>query len=148
MDLSDLYLSSLSFVGQVPNMYNNCLKVERTHCCFQTFIFHLNLYPLSFVGQVPNMAEIQSRLAYVSCVRQLEQVKDSNLCEYIRPPIDSFRTLQFGRFDEIYVSYCKKKSTPNHRLLFYICQHVQEKSLLYMRPKLEVWHPWSTINAL
>ena len=50
------------------------------------------------------MAEIQSRLAYVSCVRQLESVKNSDLCEYIRPPIDKFMTLQFGSFDDIMVS--------------------------------------------
>ena len=48
------------------------------------------------------MAEIQSRLAYVSCVRQLEMVKSSEFCEYIRPPIDKYATLQFGSFDEIY----------------------------------------------
>ena len=50
------------------------------------------------------MAEIQSRLAYVSCVRQLEQVKHATYCEYIRPPIDRYQTLQFGCFDEIHVS--------------------------------------------
>ena len=50
------------------------------------------------------MAEIQSRLAYVSCVRQLEVVKKSAYCEYIRPPIDRFKTMDFGKFDEIYVS--------------------------------------------
>lgn len=50
------------------------------------------------------MAEIQSRLAYVSCVRQLEVVKNSSYCEYIRPPIDRFKTMDFGKFDEIYVS--------------------------------------------
>lgn len=54
--------------------------------------------------QVPDMAEIQSRLAYVSCVRQLEVVKKSSYCEYIRPPIDRFKTMDFGKFDEIYVS--------------------------------------------
>lgn len=54
--------------------------------------------------QVPDMAEIQSRLAYVSCVRQLEVVKKSAYCEYIRPPIDRFKTMDFGKFDEIYVS--------------------------------------------
>ena len=43
------------------------------------------------------------RLAYVSCVRQLEEVKSSDYCEYIRPPIDRYRTLQFGSFDEIKV---------------------------------------------
>jgi hypothetical protein len=51
------------------------------------------------------MAEIQSRLAYVSCVRQLDHVKNCDYCEYIRPPIDKYATLQFGRFDEIAVSW-------------------------------------------
>ena len=39
-------------------------------------------------SQVPNLTEIQSRLAYVSCIRQLEAVKADGSCEYIRPPID------------------------------------------------------------
>ncbi|XP_060559524.1 patatin-like phospholipase domain-containing protein 7 isoform X2 [Ruditapes philippinarum] len=51
--------------------------------------------------RVPDMQEIQSRLAYVSCIRQLELVKNSDYCEYIRPPIDKYGTLQFGSFDEI-----------------------------------------------
>lgn len=55
-------------------------------------------------SQVLNMAEIQTRLAYVCCVRQLESVKNSDYCEYIRPPIDRYRTLEFGKFDEIAVS--------------------------------------------
>lgn len=50
------------------------------------------------------MAEIQSRLAYVCCVRHLESVKNSDYCEYIRPPIDRYRTLEFDKFDEIAVS--------------------------------------------
>nr|KAF6481557.1 patatin like phospholipase domain containing 6 [Molossus molossus] len=52
--------------------------------------------------KVPDMAEIQSRLAYVSCVRQLEVVKSSSYCEYLRPPIDCFKTMDFGKFDQIY----------------------------------------------
>ena len=48
--------------------------------------------------------KFQSRLAYVSCVRQLESVKNSDYCEYIRPPIDKYQTLQFAAFDEIFVS--------------------------------------------
>ncbi|KAG8519261.1 Neuropathy target esterase [Galemys pyrenaicus] len=52
--------------------------------------------------KVPDMAEIQSRLAYVSCVRQLEVVKSSSYCEYLRPPIDRFKTMDFGKFDQIY----------------------------------------------
>ncbi|CAF3432687.1 unnamed protein product [Rotaria socialis] len=51
--------------------------------------------------KVPELSEIQTRLAYVSCQRQLEIVKNSNYCEYLRPPIDRYRTLQFGSFDEI-----------------------------------------------
>uniref|UniRef100_A0A8C7UBK5 lysophospholipase n=1 Tax=Oncorhynchus mykiss TaxID=8022 RepID=A0A8C7UBK5_ONCMY len=57
--------------------------------------------PLSEKVQVLNMAEIQTRLAYVCCVRQLELVKDSEYCECIRPPIDHYGTLEFGKFDEI-----------------------------------------------
>nr|XP_033815856.1 patatin-like phospholipase domain-containing protein 7 [Geotrypetes seraphini] len=51
--------------------------------------------------KVLNMAEIQTRLAYVCCVRQLEMVKNDEYCEYIRPPIDKYGTLEFGKFDEI-----------------------------------------------
>jgi len=50
------------------------------------------------------MAEIQSRLAYVSCVRQLEIVKKAPYCYYVRPPIDKYQTLDFPKFDEICVS--------------------------------------------
>ncbi|GLG97721.1 Uncharacterized protein GBIM_04420 [Gryllus bimaculatus] len=57
--------------------------------------------PFASPVKVPNLPDIQSRLAYVSCVRQLEEVKTSDYCEYIRPPIDKYKTLQFGSFDEI-----------------------------------------------
>lgn len=58
-------------------------------------------YPWGKKLKVPNLPEIQSRLAYVSCVRQLEEVKRSDYCTYIRPPIDKYKTLQFGSFDDI-----------------------------------------------
>ncbi|CAG0883270.1 unnamed protein product [Darwinula stevensoni] len=58
-------------------------------------------WPWSPPVSIPSLADIQSRLAYVSCVRQLEEVKNSDYCEYIRPPIDRYQTLQFGSFDEI-----------------------------------------------
>ncbi|XP_074061205.1 patatin-like phospholipase domain-containing protein 6 isoform X2 [Macrotis lagotis] len=60
------------------------------------------LNPWAEKVKVPDMAEIQSRLAYVSCVRQLEIVKSSSYCEYLRPPIDCFKTMDFGKFDQIY----------------------------------------------
>lgn len=31
----------------------------------------------------------------------LQEVKNSDYCEYIRPPIDKYKTLAFGSFDEI-----------------------------------------------
>ena len=40
----------------------------------------------------------------MSCVGKLESVKAAGLagaCEYIRPPIDKYGTMQFGSFDEI-----------------------------------------------
>nr|XP_012146470.1 PREDICTED: neuropathy target esterase sws isoform X7 [Megachile rotundata] len=57
--------------------------------------------PFATPVKVPNLPDIQSRLAYVSCVRQLEEVKNSDYCEYVRPPIDKYKTLQFTNFDEI-----------------------------------------------
>ncbi|CAG2166134.1 unnamed protein product [Oppiella nova] len=57
--------------------------------------------PFSAPVRVPNLPEIQSRLAYVSCVKLLEEVKGSDYCTYIRPPIDKYKTLQFGSFDDI-----------------------------------------------
>lgn len=50
------------------------------------------------------MAEIQSRLAYISCNLRLEQLKENKYCEFLRPPINKFSTLEFGKFDEILVS--------------------------------------------
>lgn len=66
------------------------------------------------------MAEIQTRLAYVCCVRQLESVKSSDYCEYIRPPIDRYRTLEFGKFDEIAVSLSIKYLTNSHKVFLMI----------------------------
>lgn len=49
----------------------------------------------------PTLAEIQSRLAYVSSVDALERAKMIPGCIYMRPPIDGYGTLDFGKFDEI-----------------------------------------------
>lgn len=58
--------------------------------------------PFAESVRVPSLPEIQSRLAYVSCVRLLEEVKRSDYCSYIRPPIDRYKTMQFGSFDDIF----------------------------------------------
>jgi lysophospholipid hydrolase len=60
--------------------------------------------PWAIPVKVPDLTEIQSRLAYVSCQRQLEVVMTSSYCEYLRPPIDKYRTIQFGSYDEIKVN--------------------------------------------
>lgn len=73
------------------------LNVKQMFCACKVKVVDL-------ISKVPDMAEIQTRLAYVSGVRQLEMVKNSDFCEYIRPPIDKYGTLQFGSYDEISVS--------------------------------------------
>lgn len=65
------------------------------------WLLYKRLNPFTSPVKVPNLPDIQSRLAYVSCVRQLEEVKNSDYCEYIRPPIDQYKTLAFSMFDEI-----------------------------------------------
>ncbi|KAI1478400.1 lysophospholipase NTE1 [Daldinia eschscholtzii] len=58
--------------------------------------------PFSSIPNPPTLAEIQARLAYVSSVDALERAKTTPGCFYMRPPIDDYGTLEFGRFDEIY----------------------------------------------
>ncbi|KAK4103736.1 patatin-domain-containing protein [Parathielavia hyrcaniae] len=59
--------------------------------------------PFSSVPNPPTLAEIQARLAYVSSVDALERAKTLPGCVYMRPPIDDYGTLDFGKFMEIYV---------------------------------------------
>ena len=61
-----------------------------------------NPFSRSSASHIPSLADIQSRLAYVSCVKQLEDVKNMDRCIYVRPPVGHFGTLEFGRFEEIY----------------------------------------------
>jgi len=59
------------------------------------------LNPFATTPRVLSGADVQNRLAYVSCIRQLEEVKKAEYVDYIRPPIDKYGTLQFDAFDEI-----------------------------------------------
>eukprot|EP00834_Sanchytrium_tribonematis_P005075 NODE_285_length_10753_cov_0.438615.p7 type:complete len:157 gc:universal NODE_285_length_10753_cov_0.438615:1753-1283(-) len=52
--------------------------------------------------KIPNLAEIQSRLAYVSSVKQLEMVKKMPNCIYLKPDVQKYATLDFHKFEEIY----------------------------------------------
>ncbi|KCV72479.1 hypothetical protein H696_00075 [Fonticula alba] len=47
--------------------------------------------------RAPSLADIQSKLAYVQCVTQLERVKRMPGCFYLRPPVTTFRTLDFDK---------------------------------------------------
>lgn len=58
--------------------------------------------PFSSFPNPPTLSEIQARLAYVSSVDALERAKTTPGCSYMRPPIDPYGTLDFGKFDEIY----------------------------------------------
>lgn len=81
--------------------------------------------PFTTPVRVPNLPEIQSRLAYVSCVKQLEEVKNSDYCIYIRPPIDCYKTLQFKSFNEI-----MEVGHRHGNLLFKSMELGEQKSLL------------------
>ena len=50
----------------------------------------------------PTLSEIQGRLAYVSSVDALERAKNTVGCHYMKPPVEFYGTLEFGKFDEIY----------------------------------------------
>ena len=58
--------------------------------------------PFSSFPNPPTLSEIQARLAYVSSVDALERAKTTPGCHYLRPPVDPYGTLDFGKFDEIY----------------------------------------------
>lgn len=58
--------------------------------------------PFSSHPNVPAMSEIQLRLCYVASVNALERAKSSPGVIYLRPPIENYATLDFGKFDEIY----------------------------------------------
>jgi lysophospholipid hydrolase len=58
--------------------------------------------PFSTHPNPPTLAEIQARLAYVSSVDALERAKNMPGVRYLRPPIEAYGTLEFGKFDEIY----------------------------------------------
>ncbi|KAG5643133.1 hypothetical protein DXG03_001523 [Asterophora parasitica] len=58
--------------------------------------------PFSNARHVPAITEIQSRLAYVSSVKTLEDAKVADGCFYIQMPVHEYGTLQFGKFEEIH----------------------------------------------
>lgn len=69
------------------------------------------LNPFSSHANVPTITDIQMKLAYVSSVSALERAKKSPNVVYLRPPIEGYATLDFGKFDEIYqvgVEYAEK----------------------------------------
>ncbi|KZT30963.1 patatin-domain-containing protein [Neolentinus lepideus HHB14362 ss-1] len=57
--------------------------------------------PFSNARTVPAITEIQSRLAYVSSVKTLEEAKATPGCLYMQMPVQEYGTLQFGKFEEI-----------------------------------------------
>lgn len=58
--------------------------------------------PFSGCPNPPTLSEVQARLAYVSSIENLERAKNTPGCLYMRPPVDPYGTLDFGKFDEIY----------------------------------------------
>ncbi|KAH7881128.1 patatin-domain-containing protein [Lentinula edodes] len=57
--------------------------------------------PFSNARRIPAITEIQSRLAYVSSVKTLEEAKVAPDCIYLSMPVQDYGTLQFSKFEEI-----------------------------------------------
>ncbi|KDQ63191.1 hypothetical protein JAAARDRAFT_29203 [Jaapia argillacea MUCL 33604] len=57
--------------------------------------------PFSSARNIPAIPEIQSRLAYVSSTKTLEEAKTMQGCLYMKMPVQDYGTLQFGKFEEI-----------------------------------------------
>lgn len=66
------------------------------------YALFMRMLPFGKISFIPSLTEIQDRLAYVSCVKQLEGVKNMDNTSYIKPPVGEFGTLDFGKFEQIY----------------------------------------------
>ncbi|CAJ0912490.1 8605_t:CDS:2, partial [Entrophospora sp. SA101] len=53
--------------------------------------------------KIPSIADIQSRLAYVSSVKTLEEAKNTPGCLYMEMPVQQYGTLEFSKFVGEYV---------------------------------------------
>ncbi|CAG8445117.1 7489_t:CDS:10 [Acaulospora morrowiae] len=58
--------------------------------------------PFNRAAKIPTIADIQSRLAYVSSVKTLEEAKLIPGCLYMKLPVQQYGTLEFNKFDEIF----------------------------------------------
>ncbi|KAG9306288.1 hypothetical protein G9A89_018171 [Geosiphon pyriformis] len=58
--------------------------------------------PFRRQAKIPTMADIQSRLAYVSSVKTLEDAKSIPGCLYMPIPVQQYATLEFSKFSEIF----------------------------------------------
>ena len=65
------------------------------------YVLWRSLLPFGKRLRVPTLAEIQSRLAYVSSVKQRDMVSEIPGCLYLRPPVSGFEILDFHRAPEI-----------------------------------------------
>ncbi|KAJ1566921.1 phosphatidylcholine and lysophosphatidylcholine phospholipase [Cladochytrium tenue] len=53
-------------------------------------------------GPIPSQAEIQSRLAYVSSVKQLDDAKRLPGCAYLHPPVSPYGVMGFAPYKDIF----------------------------------------------
>ncbi|KAI5124113.1 hypothetical protein M0805_000927 [Coniferiporia weirii] len=57
--------------------------------------------PFSNARNIPPITEIQSRLAYVSSVKTLEEAKVARGCFYMQLPVQEYAIMQFNKYEEI-----------------------------------------------
>ncbi|KAI8920993.1 hypothetical protein DFJ77DRAFT_448181 [Powellomyces hirtus] len=68
----------------------------------QRYVPVFGAYLVRKYGRIPLMADIQSRLTYVSSVKQLEDAKNLDGVYYLNPPVQKFGTLEFDQFADIF----------------------------------------------
>ncbi|KAH6576141.1 hypothetical protein BASA83_001773 [Batrachochytrium salamandrivorans] len=61
----------------------------------------LNPFPQPYYSRIPGIADIQSRLTYISSVKQLDDAKRIDGCLYLHPPVSPYTAMDFHKFKDI-----------------------------------------------
>ncbi|KAJ3022451.1 phosphatidylcholine and lysophosphatidylcholine phospholipase [Thoreauomyces humboldtii] len=83
-----------------PVMYGDSLS--GWWALMQRYVPFFGTYVTNKYGRIPLMADIQSRLTYVSSVKQLEDAKAIEGVYYLAPDVQKYGTLEFDKFTEVF----------------------------------------------
>ncbi|KAL5534044.1 hypothetical protein ACEPAG_504 [Sanghuangporus baumii] len=92
--------ASVVFASDVASVYDNSPR-DFGDSVSGIWLFINRWNPFSNARKIPPITEIQSRLAYVSSVKTLEEAKVARDCFYMPMPVQDYGTMQFNKFEEI-----------------------------------------------